>query len=130
MKNYVNDNKCFEEFPDTEWAELAISGTGFTKGTPTPMWKKYGEKIYIKGHVSVDTTAASPITTIFATLPTGCRPSNPVYVLIPGQGDRQARLYINTNGNININYFKTYAGEAVTDGTYWIDIKASFFVDE
>lgn len=130
MKNYVNDNKCFEEFPDTEWAELAISGTGFTAGTPTPMYKKYGEKIYIKGHVSVDTTTASPITTIFATLPTGCRPSNPVYALIPGQGDRQARLYINTNGNININYFKTYAGEAVTDGTYWIDIKASFFVDE
>lgn len=113
---------------DSGWQDLTISGTGFTAGTPAPKYRRVGSKVFLRGQVVVDMDNISDVTTIFATLPEGYRPSVGTYQLIPGEGDRMSRLYIRPSGGVNINYFKSYAGDTVT-GSHWIQLNCDFFTD-
>ena len=113
---------------DTGWLTLTISGTGFTAGSPTPQYRKIGNRVIGKGQIAVDMDNVSDVTTVFATLPSGYRPATALYRLIPGEGDRQARLYVSSSGGVNINYFKTYAGDTVT-GSHWVQLDCEFLTD-
>lgn len=113
---------------DSGWQTLTISGTGFTAGSPTPQYRKIGNRVIVKGQIAVDMDNVSDVTTVFATLPSGYRPATALYRLIPGEGDRQARLYVSSSGGVNINYFKTYAGDTVT-GSHWVQLDCEFLTD-
>ena len=113
---------------DTGWKTLEISGTGFSAGSQTPQYRKVGNCVYVRGQVIVDMDQVSDLTTVFATLPSGYRPSAAKYQLLAGEGDRMARLYVRTGGGININYFKEYAGSTVT-GSHWLQLDCSFLTD-
>lgn len=113
---------------DSGWKTLTISGTGFTAGSPVPKYRKIGNRVIVKGQIAVDMDNVSDVTTVFATLPSGYRPATALYRLIPGEGDRQARLYVSSSGGVNINYFKTYAGDPVT-GSHWVQLDCEFLTD-
>lgn len=113
---------------DTGWMTLSISGTGFSAGSPAPKYRRIGNRVMLKGAVIVNTDIVSDISTVFATLGLGFKPASSVYRLVAGEGDRMARLYVATNGNININYFKTYSGETVT-GSHWVQLDCEFLTD-
>ncbi len=113
---------------DSGWKTLAISGTGFSAGSPEPQYRKIGNKIYMKGRISVDMGSVPDVATVFATLPSGYRPANAFYRLIAGEGDRMARLYVRDSGGVNINYFKEYDGTTVT-GAHWIQLDCEFLTD-
>lgn len=124
--NLVKDNKCFTKWRDGGWKTLSISGTGITAGSVTPKYRVINDRIYIRGTISADmSTASLPVK--IAELPEGARPAEVKYELIAGEGDRMARLYVNTSGEVYLNYFKTYAGESITSGTYWVQIDTDFF---
>lgn len=116
---------------DTGWKTLQILSqytTGFTPGTPAPQYRKIGNVVYLRGNIIVDMDNIDVIEGIFAGLPAGFEPAKTTYRLVAGEGDRQARLHIDTSGNININYFKTYAGSTVT-GSHWLQLDCSFLTD-
>ena len=113
---------------DTGWKTLEISGTGFSAGSQTPQYRKIGSCVYVRGQIVVDMDQVPDLTTVFATLPSGYRPSAAKYQLLAGEGDRMARLYVRTGGGININYFKEYAGSTVT-GSHWLQLDCSFLTD-
>lgn len=110
------------------WFDLEISGAGFSAGSPVPKYRRIGTKVYVRGQIIVDMDAVTEITTVFANLPTGFRPAKSTYRLVPGEGDRQARLYVTAAGTININYFKTYSGDTVT-GSHWVQLDCEFLID-
>lgn len=113
---------------DSGWQSLTITGTGFSAGNVAPQYRKIGKRVFLRGQISIDTAAASPITTIFTTLPEGYRPSVEKYQLLAGEGDRMARLYIRPGGGVNINYFKEYDGTPVS-GTHWVQIDTEFMTN-
>ena len=113
---------------DTGWQPLPISGTGFTAGSMAPQYRRIGSRVYLRGQIVVDMDAVADVTTVFATLPEGFRPSAAKYQLLAGEGDRMARLYVRTGGGINIIYFKEYAGATVT-GSHWLQLDCEFLTD-
>lgn len=113
---------------DSGWIPLTISGTGFTAGSAAPQYRRIGSRVYIRGQIVVDMDNVVDVTTVFATLPEGFRPSAAKYQLLAGEGDRMARLYVRTGGGININYFKEYAGATVT-GSHWLQLDCEFLTD-
>lgn len=114
---------------DSGWETLTISGTGFSAHETTPpQYRKIDNHVFLRGKLVVDMDTVSDLTTVFATLPSGYRPSMEKYQLLAGEGDRMARLYIRTGGGININYFKEYAGAAVT-GSHWLQIDTDFLTN-
>ena len=128
MANANEINNLLTATADSTWQPLTISGTGFTAGSTTPQYRKIGSRVYIRGQIIVDMDNVEDVTTVFATLPEGYRPSAAKYRLLAGEGDRMARLYVRTGGGININYFKEYAGATVT-GSHWLQLDCEFLTD-
>lgn len=114
---------------DTGWQTLTIDETtGYSASTPAPQYRRIDGHTYIRGRVIVDMDTVPSATAVFATLPYNERPAQNLYRLIPGEGDRMARLFVSSSGEINVNYFKTYSGDPVT-GQHWLQLDCDFLID-
>ena len=123
----VKDNKCLNRWKDGGWKTLEISATGITAGTVATQYRVVNDRVYLRGQIVVDMSTAS-LPVIFATLPEGARPAAGKYELVAGEGDRMARIFVDTTGAVYINYFKTYAGDAVT-GSHWVQIDTDLWTN-
>ena len=59
-------------------------------------------------------------------LPEGFRPLRSIYKICAMQGTRLARLYLQNNGNIFIEWVAVIADGSSATGTYWFDISFTF----
>lgn len=105
--------------------KASTQGYGGFKGI---RYKKIGNRVYVNGSISA-TWDGSNILTI-ANLPEGYRPNFNCYALRPLTGVNIARIFVNTAGNLYLEWVRKIAdGTAVTTELSWIDINIDFPVD-
>lgn len=115
---------------DTGWQTLplaaGITGTNGAGGRPTPSYRKIGNKVIIEGAVSAALQGASPVS--IGTLPSGFRPHNALYKLVPVGGARIARVAVTAAGLVNISWAYNVTGSAYS-GSAWAQLNMEFYVD-
>lgn len=86
--------------------------------------KKYGNHVYVRGAVETNWDGSSATT--IATLPEGFRPNNTIYWIKACQGARIDRMYVNSFGNICLEWCYVISDGASATGSYWFDIAIDF----
>lgn len=105
---------------------------GTSEADNKPRYRKDGRIVEVRG--AVKPTVALPksdgtsttIYTIF-TLPTGYRPTSPIYVLCQGSGNNTWLLRVNTNGEVGFSRYRNGATAAAVDTGTWLPFQVTFF---
>jgi hypothetical protein len=93
-------------------------------------YRKDGRLVEVRGIVkpTVDIPGSTTIYPIF-TLPTGYRPSSPVYVVCQGSGNCTWLLRVNTNGEVGFSRYRN--GDATTTAAVgaWLPFQVTFIAN-
>lgn len=130
-KKYKITNSDYEDLDDTGWKVATLSSQFKAYGnisTNTPEYRKIGNQVYIRGVVSPNSsiTASNTGVTIF-TLPSGYRPSKPVYELCQGSGRNVWLLSITTGGLVQISRYGTTSNIDIGTSA-WLIFNKSFLI--
>ena len=122
-------NKLSNEIKDGGW-ENATLNSGFTQydSGSTPQYRKVGKLVEIRGAVKPTSDIASGGSATIFDLPTGCRPSNNIYVLCQGSGKNFWLLTIYEGGSIVVSRYGSTANAKCPTGA-WLPFHATFTVD-
>lgn len=118
-----------DKISDTGWVNITLA-SDVSVGTlgGTPQYRKVGNHVFIRGGYK-GTKGSGTLT--LGTLPTGVRPLNNVYDFNSIGGTRIARTYVNTSGNIVLEWVWTLqANPAAYTGAFdWVNVEMDFWVD-
>lgn len=91
-------------------------------------YRKDGRLVEVRGIVkpAVDIAGSTTIYPIF-TLPTGYRPSSPVYVVCQGSGNCTWLLRVNTNGEVGFSRYRNGDATATAAAGAWLPFQVTFF---
>lgn len=116
---------------DTGWLPLTLED-GITvhdaSFAVTPQYRKIGNHVYIKGHIY--TSVPSGGSKLIATMPDGFRP--PIgthYDLGECGGQRVARIYSNSGGNLAVEWVANIGSSGQYTGVGWIQIDMDYLTD-
>jgi hypothetical protein len=114
-----------DDFEDSGWITPTLSdGATHYSGTPVRYRKKDGV-IYVAGEVALSNATSSSYALF--TLPSGYRPKNRVRCVNTASGKRISRWYINTAGNVTLEWIMNIAdGSYATGEISWVSINVSF----
>lgn len=116
---------------DTGWLPLTLEdGITAHDGSfaVTPQYRKIGNHVYIKGHIY--TSVPSGGSKLIATMPDGFRP--PIgthYDLGECGGQRVARIYSNSGGNLAVEWVANIGSSGQYTGVGWIQIDMDYLTD-
>ena len=116
---------------DTGWLPLTLEdGITVHDGSfaVTPQYRKIGNHVYIKGHIY--TSVPSGGSKLIATMPDGFRP--PIgthYDLGECGGQRVARIYSNSGGNLAVEWVANIGSSGQYTGVGWIQIDMDYLTD-
>lgn len=107
--------------------EAGISPSNNMGTRPIPSYRKVGNHVYIEGGVAIEGYSGSTVK--IATLPAGFRPLSNTYVLNACSGANIARVYVQPNGNMAVEWIKKISdGSDRTGDMSWLQINLDFFV--
>lgn len=91
-------------------------------------YRKDGRLVEVRGIVkpTVDIAGSTTIYPIF-TLPTGYRPSSPIYVVCQGSGNCTWLLRVNTNGEVGFSRYRNGDTTTTAASGAWLPFQATFF---
>lgn len=129
IKNWKS-GKILQEIDDTGWKNLTLKdGVAVSTVTllnQTPQYRKVGNHVFIRGHVSATWDGANNIP--IATVP--YKPLKHTYKLVPLNGTNIARIFVHSDGVMAIEWIKKIAdGTNETTAKTWIQIDIDFWVD-
>ena len=116
---------------DTGWLPLTLEdGITVHDGSfaVAPQYRKIGNHVYIKGHIY--TSVPSGGSKLIATMPDGFRP--PIgthYDLGECGGQRVARIYSNSGGNLAVEWVANISSSGQYTGVGWIQIDMDYLTD-
>lgn len=100
-----------------------------TSWTSTCGYRKIGNHVYLKGCVKTPSSWANSASYMFQ-LPAGYRPNTRKYVLNPTTLARIARIYVDTNGYVSLEWTKNLSdGSNVSGELSWVQIDMDFLID-
>lgn len=107
---------------DSGWITLVLR-SGFQLSGETPMYRRIGSVIYMRGRVARTSGTWTTTTTAVADLPAGFRPStsNILYATIIGSPGVAGRMFISSAGVVNV-----HALTGTPAGTDGIPLTAAF----
>lgn len=116
---------------DTGWLPLTLEDSITVHDASfavTPQYRKIGNHVYIKGHIY--TSVPSGGSKLIATMPDGFRP--PIgahYDLGECGGQRVARIYSNSGGNLAVEWVANIGSSGQYTGVGWIQIDMDYLTD-
>lgn len=118
---------------DSKWITISSFLNSFaqasTSWTSTCMYRKIGNHVYLKGCVKTPSSWANSASYMFQ-LPVGYRPNTRKYVLNPMTLARIARIYVDTNGYVSLEWTKNLSdGSNVSGELSWVQIDMDFLID-
>lgn len=131
ISNFALTKYISASFDEMIWQPIELE-TGITAhargGYSKPMFRKVGDRVDIIGAVEVTWAGSGQI--LVGTLPDGFRPkNNSVYALVSMSGDTIARIFVNTSGEIRIEFMRNISdGSAVTTADTWVQLNMSFYI--
>lgn len=115
----------------TDWIELTPADgvtTPGTYGNGVLRYRAEGKHVYVAG--SIVATWDGTNNKLIATLPSGYRPANGnCYFLQVRGGQNIARVFINTSGEIYIEWVKSLYDQSSNTGSGWFDLNMDFWTD-
>ena len=107
-------------------SNFAMYGTDETANKTR--YRKDGRLVEVRGIVqpTVDIAGSTTIYPIF-TLPTGYRPSSPIYVVCQGSGNCTWLLRVNTNGEVGFSRYRNGETTATASAGAWLPFQVTFF---
>ena len=119
--------KLEENTADTGWITVTSFASGVTNSTALPnacAYRRIGDMVYIKGRVAIENYLNSRA---LFTLPEEFRPKAIIYYPTVGTLRRIARIYIQTTGVVNLDWFRNISDDsAVTGSISWVEVNACF----
>ena len=113
---------------DSGWQNITLpSGISAATLGGTPQCRKIGNHVFLRGGYS-GTKGSSGLK--LGTLPSGWNPTAQLYWLIAGTAARIYRVFINTSGEIWLEWGQNIGSTSAWTGTFsWIDFKGDFWTD-
>lgn len=104
---------------DSGWVILPL-GSGYTASGETPMIRRIGKQVQIRGRISGSVTNAMG-NTVVATVPAGFVPSTlTMYALATNSSSISGRLWVSSAGGVTISVASTVSNFSVAQ-QYWLD---------
>lgn len=118
---------------DSGWITISSFLNSFAQGstnwTSTCKYRKIGNRVQVKGCVKSPSSWGGSSAAVFQ-LPSGYRPASRKYALSPVTGSRIARIYVDTTGDLYVEWVKAIADAAAVSGSLnWIQIDIDFLID-
>lgn len=124
--------KAVEFYRDTAWTNLTLDSawTYYNNDVNnTPKYRVKGDVVEIRGQISpVTAHATSNTRETIATLPTGARPSNDIYVLCQGSGKATWLFSVQTTGEITLSRYGVSTNDTVPLNA-WLPFQVTFLLD-
>lgn len=117
-----------------QWQELRLAAgieanTSCFGGSPlyVPAYCRTGGMCRLAGSVSVTPSGSGTI--LLGTLPAGYRPNDNVYALVPCGGKNIARVFVNKNGEIKLEWMVKLADGTNHTAENWLQLNLSFPIE-
>lgn len=113
---------------DSGWQNITLP-SGISAGSlgGTPQCRKIGNHVFVRGGYS-GTKGSSGLK--LGTLPSGWKPTAQLYWLCAGTGARTYRVFINTSGEIYLEWAYPFGSNTAWTGSFaWVDFKGDFWTD-
>lgn len=119
---------------DTGWITISSFSNSLSQSSqsfsPTCAYRKIGNHVYIRGHVQTPSSWTGTTASTVFTIPSGYRPSTRKYVMNAMTGARLARVFIDTNGNLTLEWTRNMSdGSAISGALTWVDIAVDYFIN-
>ena len=115
----------------TDWIQLTPADGVTTPGeygNGVLRYRAEGKHVYVAGSINAAWDGTN--NKLIATLPSGYRPANGnCYFLQPRGGQNIARVFINTSGEIYIEWVKSLYDQSNNTGSGWFDLHMDFWTD-
>ena len=115
----------------TNWIELTPADgvtTPGTYGNGVLRYRAEGKHVYVAGSINAAWDGTN--NKLIATLPSGYRPANGnCYFLQVRGGQNIARVFVNTSGEIYIEWVKSLYDQSSNTGSGWFDLNMDFWTD-
>ena len=124
--------KAVEFYRDTPWTNLTLDSTWTYYNNDvsnTPKYRVKGDVVEIRGQISpVTAHATSNTRETIATLPSGVRPSNDIYVVCQGSGKATWLFSVQTTGEITLSRYGVSSNDTVPLNA-WLPFQVTFLLD-
>lgn len=98
-------------------------------GSSPPMCRKDGRTVEVRGIVKPKADIAGDTTMhTICTLPTGYRPSSPIYVVCQGSGNCTWLLRVNPDGSVAMSRYRNGGTNATASAGAWLPFQVTFLV--
>lgn len=123
----TNYNEVQPYVTDTGWQDLTI-GTSVSTNDQKPQYRVIGKVVYVRANITTGVPSGSR--TIATGIPSQYRPAvNRVFWGISGGGNRINRSYIDTNGNLVIQWVLNISDGSTATGSTWHDLYTSYVIN-
>ena len=108
---------------------------GTDESANKPRYRKDGRLVEVRGVVKPAVNLpksgdGSTVSYTIFTLPTGYRPSSPIYIICQGSSNCTWLLQVNTNGNVTFSRYRNGNTSATADTGAWLPFQVTFFGDK
>ena len=124
--------KPVEFYRDTAWTNLTLDSAWTyynSDANNTPKYRVKGDVVEIRGQISpVTAHATSNTRETIATLPSGVRPTNDIYVVCQGSGKATWLFSVQTTGEITLSRYGISANDTVPLNA-WLPFQVTFLLN-